>query len=81
MVRGPGPDGPRSGRGAAPPLRTSRQSMPRARTVRDCAEGRLLRSRSKSHLSGNCVYRLKITDIRSKAAKSGREMRNLVSQI
>jgi hypothetical protein len=45
-------DGPRSGAGAAPPLRTFGQSASIAWTVRDSAERRLLRSRSRSHLPG-----------------------------
>jgi hypothetical protein len=37
---------------AAPPLRTFGWSMPRTRTVRDDAEGRLLHSRLRSRLLG-----------------------------
>jgi hypothetical protein len=40
------------GVGAAPSLRISRRSALEARAVRDGAEGRLLRSRPKSHLLG-----------------------------
>jgi hypothetical protein len=46
MVRGIGPDDPRSGHRSSSFVR----SAPRARTVRGGAEGRLLRSRPRSHL-------------------------------
>jgi hypothetical protein len=49
-VRSTGPDGPRPGAGTTPPLRTSVRSAPRARTVRDGAEGLLLRSRTRSRM-------------------------------
>jgi hypothetical protein len=48
-VRGTGPDGPRPGAGAAPPLRMSRRPAPEARMVHDGAEG-LLRIRPRSRL-------------------------------
>jgi hypothetical protein len=51
-VHSTGPDSPRPGAGATPPLCTSRRSAPGARTVRDGAEGRLLRIRPRSHLPG-----------------------------
>jgi hypothetical protein len=47
-----GPDGPRPGVGATPPLCTSGRSAPRARIVRDGAEGLLLCSRPRSRLLG-----------------------------
>jgi hypothetical protein len=50
MVRGTGPDGPRAGAGATPPLCTSRQSAPGSRTVHDGTKILLLRSRPRSHL-------------------------------
>jgi hypothetical protein len=46
-----GPDGPRPGAGATPPLRTSGRSVSEARTVRDGAEGLLLCSRHGFRLS------------------------------
>jgi hypothetical protein len=51
-VRGTGPDGPRPGAGATPPLCTSGRSAPGAQTVRDGAEGLLPRSRPRSRLPG-----------------------------
>jgi hypothetical protein len=51
-VLGTGPDGPRPSTGATPPLRTSGRSAPGARTVRDGADGLLLRNRPRSCLSG-----------------------------
>jgi hypothetical protein len=45
-------DGPQPSAGAAPPLHTSGRSTPGARTVRDGAEGLLLRSRPRSCLPG-----------------------------
>jgi hypothetical protein len=51
-VRGIWPDGPRSGAGAALPLRTCERSVSGARTVRDGADGLLLRIRLRSRLSG-----------------------------
>jgi hypothetical protein len=51
-VRGTGPNGPRPGAGATPPLHTSGRSTPGARTVRDGTEGLLLRSGPRSRLSG-----------------------------
>jgi hypothetical protein len=50
MVRGTWPDGPRPSAGATPPLRTSGRPVPGARTVRDGAEGLLLRNIPISHL-------------------------------
>jgi hypothetical protein len=50
-ISGTGSDDPRSSAGATPPLRTSGRSEPRARTIRDGAEGLLLRSRPRSHLT------------------------------
>jgi hypothetical protein len=45
-------DGQRLGAGASPPMRTSGRSTRKARTVRDGAEGLLLRSRLRSRLLG-----------------------------
>jgi hypothetical protein len=47
-----GPDGPRPGAGATPPLHTFGRSAPGARTVHDGAEGLLLHSRPRSCLPG-----------------------------
>jgi hypothetical protein len=41
----------------APSLPTSERSTPRARTVHDGVEGRLLRTRPRSHLSGGTPLR------------------------
>jgi hypothetical protein len=52
-VHGTASDSPRPGAGTTPPLRTSGRSAPQARTVRDGAEGLLLRSsRPRSCLLG-----------------------------
>jgi hypothetical protein len=51
MVRGTGPDGPRPGAGATPPLRMSERSVPGTQMVRDGVEG-LLRRRPRSCLMG-----------------------------
>jgi hypothetical protein len=45
------------GAGEAPPLRTSKQSVPRAQTVRDGIESRLLRSRPRSRFLGGTPSR------------------------
>jgi hypothetical protein len=55
MVRGTGPDGPRAGAGATPPLCTSGQSAPGSRTVDDGAKVLLLRSRPRSRLPGGTL--------------------------
>jgi hypothetical protein len=54
-VRGTEPESPRPGAGATPPLRTSGRSEPRAQTVRDGAEGLLVRSRPRSRLRGKIL--------------------------
>jgi hypothetical protein len=51
-VRGIVPDGLRPGAGASPLLCMSGRSAPRAQTVRDGTEHRLLRSRPRTHLLG-----------------------------
>jgi hypothetical protein len=51
MVRGTGPNGPRPGARATPPLRMSGRSVPGAQMVRDGVEG-LLRRRPRSRLMG-----------------------------